>query len=61
MNLTTMLKYKLVHMNTVLLDKRCLDARTNLSYQFEDLFYEECRIKKQKNPYLRKPLQVDEL
>ena len=50
MNLTTMLKYKLVHMNTVLLHKRCLDARTNLSYQFEDLFYEECRIKKQKNP-----------
>ena len=51
MNLTTILKYELVRMNTVLLrkEKKCLDARTNLSYRFEDLFYEKCRIKKQKS------------
>ena len=50
MNLTTILKPELARMNTVLLFKKCLDARTNLSYLFEDLFYKECRIKKQKKP-----------
>ena len=48
MKLNATLKHELVSMNTVLLLKRCLDARTNLSYLFEGLFYEECRIKKQK-------------
>ena len=35
-------------MNTVLLhkEKRCLDATTNLSYRFEDWFYEERKIKR---------------
>ena len=33
-------------MNTTLLHKenRCLEVRTNLSYQFEDWFYKEFRI-----------------
>ena len=36
-----------MRMNTVLLHKgkRGLDARTNLTYQFEDWFYEEHKIK----------------
>ena len=50
MNLTTVLKYDLVYLNTILLhkEKKCLDARTKLSYRFEDWFYEDCKIESKK-------------
>ena len=31
-------------------EKRCLDIRTYLSYQFEDWFYEECKRQKAEMP-----------
>ena len=37
-------KYLLVHK-----EKRCLDSRANLFYQFEDWFYEERNIKSKTN------------
>ena len=61
-NYDTVLKNKLVRMNIILLykEKRCLDARTNLSDRFEDWFYIECKIESQQVT-LAEILQADEL
>ena len=56
MNYDTIQKYELVHMNIILSHKkkmlrrkkRCLDARTNLFYRFEDWLCKERKIKKTK-------------
>ena len=43
-------------MNTILShnEKRSLDARTNLSYQFKDWFYKKCKIRSQISHNCRK-------
>ena len=60
MILTTILKYELVQMNIILLhkEKKCLDARTNLSFRFGDWFYEERKNKKKLTSCIQKNLDM---
>ena len=42
-------------------EKRCLDARTNLSSSFRDWFQKEGKINSKAKPYSWKSLQADKL
>ena len=48
------------NMSLVHKEKRYLEARTNLSNQFKDWFYEERKIKSKTN-HKQKSLQADEI